>query len=63
MRRVSKVMTPEEADLLDREQNLARTPDERVQALEELRTAFIPSGDRRIARTCEFAEVPPPSRP
>ena len=58
MKRVSKVMTPEEADLVDAQENLQRTPNERVQALLELRNAWIPADQRRLERTFEFAELP-----
>ena len=51
-------MTPEEAELLDRQENLARSPNERVQALLELRNAWIPADQRRIERTCTFVELP-----
>jgi hypothetical protein len=51
-------MTPEEADRLDRLENLERTPDERVQALLELRDFWIPADQRRLARTFEFVELP-----
>lgn len=52
-------MTPEEAEALDHLENLERTPDERVQALLELRNAWIPADQRRIARTLKFVELPP----
>jgi hypothetical protein len=51
-------MSPEEAELEDQLENLKRTPDERVQALVELRNYWIPADQRRIARTIEFVEVP-----
>ena len=51
-------MTPEEAEALDIQENLARTPNERVAALLELRNAWIPEDQRRIARTIGFIEVP-----
>lgn len=60
VKRVTEVMTPEEADRLDRLQNRERTPNERVAALLELRNAWIPEDERRIARTCEFVELPRP---
>jgi len=58
VKRISKVMTPEEAELLDRQENLQRSPNERVQALQELRNAWISADQRRLERTFEFAELP-----
>jgi hypothetical protein len=60
LKREIRVMTPEEAELEDRLENLKRTPDERVQALLELRNYWIPADQRRIARTIEFVELPRP---
>lgn len=58
MKRPTRAMSPEEADWLDREENLVRDPNERVQALLELRNAWIPADQRRLERTFEFAELP-----
>ena len=58
VKRVTKVMTQMESEALDRAENLKRTPSERVAALLELRNAWIPADQRRIARTLEFAELP-----
>ena len=58
MKRITPVMSPEEADRLDIRENLERTADERVQALLELRNAWIPADQRRLERTFEFAELP-----
>ena len=59
MKRITKVMTIEEADALNRSENIKRTPSERVEALLELRNAWIPPDQRRIARTFEFVELSP----
>lgn len=51
-------MSPEEAEALNRAEDLQRTPNERVEALLALRNAWIPADERRIERTIEFVELP-----
>lgn len=58
MKRITKVMSPEEAEALNRAEDLQRTPNERVEALLALRNAWIPADERRIERTIEFVELP-----
>ncbi len=58
MKRITEVMTPKEAELLDQQENLNRTPGQWVEALLELRNAWIPADQRRIARTFKFIEFP-----
>lgn len=52
-----KVTTPEEADLEFKRKNALRTPNERVEALQALRNAFIPPHQRRLSRTCRYIKL------
>lgn len=60
MEKRSKVVTPEEAHQEFLRMNGARTPNERVEAPQTLRNAFIPPHQRRLDKTCRCVKLPDP---
>ncbi|ARU42035.1 hypothetical protein CCB80_13145 [Armatimonadetes bacterium Uphvl-Ar1] len=58
MEKRAKVVTPEEAHQEFLRMNAARTPNERVEALQALRNAFIPPDQRRLDKTCRYVKLP-----
>lgn len=58
MKKPLKVVSPEEAEHLAKLANAKRTPNERVEALQALRNAFLTPDQCRIERTCRYIKFP-----
>ena len=51
-----RILSPEEADHETAEYWRSKTPNERLELLEQLRMQWIPADERRLKRTFEFIE-------
>ncbi|MBA4291847.1 hypothetical protein C0431_02655 [bacterium] len=60
MEKRARVISPEEAHQEFLRMNAARTPNERVEALQALSNAFIPPHQRILDKPCRYVKLPDP---